>query len=140
MTEGWPPPRHPLPLYGPLTLDETLGPCPPWCDGVHAPGGEEWGVGQFHATFPVELHVDTDDGELLLHASVELVQFPHATRVAGRRIHAVMVWDDASRALQPADLDRIAAGLTEYAAQLRDVAARLVELQADDQNGCCSSI
>lgn len=126
-----PPERHPLPLYGPLIPNEVLGPCPHWCDGIHAPT-EEWGIGQFHSTAPVEIEVDTTTGALALYAMAEITQFPRAEDPAKRQIYISMAWEDGCQEYEPEDIANVADALTGYAEQLRELAARVVELRAAD--------
>ncbi|WP_042400390.1 DUF6907 domain-containing protein [Streptacidiphilus carbonis] len=127
-----PPERHPLPLYGPLIPNEVLGPCPTWCDGIHAPA-EEWGVGQYHSAAPVELEVATTTGMLALRAMAEITQYPRAEDPAKRQIYVSMAWEDGCQEYEPEDIANVADALAVYAEQLRALAVRVVELRAADE-------
>ncbi|TDU05006.1 hypothetical protein EDD99_3491 [Streptomyces sp. 846.5] len=128
LDDDGPPVRHPLPLYGPRTRDETLGPCPPWCGGVHVPR-EEWGVSQFHATQPIELDIEDATGKTLLYATADFYQYLGSDRPEKALIFIELTWQEGGQELHPEDVVAIADGLTGYAKQLRELAARVVELR-----------
>ena len=72
----------------PSTPMETLGPCPPWCDGVHAEGGEQWGISQFHETHPLKAELVVNDFRYEIAEAV-IAQYPRASDPERRNSLAV---------------------------------------------------
>lgn len=116
----------------PLIAAETLGPCPPWCEGVHAEEGERWGISQFHATRPLELHVELGEYEYLVFEA-EIVQYPRATRPERRPAYISLNMSLGDVEMEPEYCEALAVALAGYLPQLRQLAARLVEIRAADR-------
>ena len=115
----------------PSTPMETLGPCPPWCDGIHAEGGEQWGISQFHETHPLTAEVVVDDYRYEIAEAV-IVQYPRASDPTRRRPYISMDLTMGGVEMEPEDIEHLAQALADYLPKLRALAARLVEIQAND--------
>ncbi|MHA6761825.1 DUF6907 domain-containing protein [Streptacidiphilus sp. PAMC 29251] len=115
----------------PSTPMETLGPCPPWCDGIHAEGGEQWGISQFHETLPLKAELVVNDFRYEIAEAV-IVQYPRASDPERRKAYISMDLSMGGVEMEPEDIERLAAALEGYLPKLRWLAAQLVEIRAND--------
>ena len=115
----------------PSTPMETLGPCPPWCDGIHAEGGEQWGIAQFHETRPMTAELVVDDTRYEIATAV-ICQYPRAADPEGRQAHICMDLDLEGVEMGPEEIEHLAVALEDYLPKLRQLAARLVDIREQD--------
>lgn len=121
---------------GVLHANDILGPCPHWCDGVHAEE-QGWGLSQFHETNPLLLRVVIDDIRYRVAEAV-IVQYPRASDPSRRRPYISLDLSMGGVEMEPEDIANLADALTGYLPKLRALAARLVEIRAGelpDQGG-----
>lgn len=115
---------------GPEMPNEFPTPCPPWCDGIHAPE-VGWGLSQFHATQPLDLDFQLN-GETYTVGEIDITQFPAATDPFKREAFISMHLEDPDGEMGPADAEALAAAFELWAGQLRGLAATLARIRADD--------
>jgi hypothetical protein len=112
-------------------MTNAPGPCPHWCAGVHDP---ETGSDQFHQSAPIGLDV-TADGSTVRILEASLTQYPNAEGASRDVYVPVDLGGGDIRAMDAPLLHALANGLESHAEQLRELAARVIELRAVDRGG-----
>lgn len=109
--------------------NEFLGPCPPWCEGEHAPD-ERWGISQFHSTRPLFLDVELG-GEVYRVGEADVTQYPNATDPRRRLpfLFLELSFDDYE--LGPEDFGVLSAALAGFMEQVRQLAERVAVLRTE---------
>ena len=110
--------------------NEFLGPCPPWCGGVHAPE-QAWGISQYHSTRPLYLDVELG-GDVYPIGEADITQYPAATDPLRRLpyLFLELTFDDYE--LSPEETLVLATALNSFLERVRQLAAQLARIRADD--------
>jgi len=108
--------------------DEVLGPCPPRCEGFHAES-LTWGVTQFHATAPLVLSVVMNENEHDV-AHAQLMGYPESQFQPKPFVFVEFTLDCPE--LGPDGVTTLADALDGWLPKVRQLSARLAEIQAQD--------
>lgn len=109
--------------------NEILGPCPPWCEGVHNPR-QGWGQSQFHSTEP--LYLDLELGGVVYRiGEADVTQYPNATDPLQRLPFLFLELDFDDYELGPEDFAVLAAALAGFMEQVRQLSDRVAVLRTE---------
>lgn len=108
--------------------DEVLGPCPAWCEGFHAES-LAWGVTQYHATAPLVLDVVLNGREQDV-AHAQLMGYPESQYQPKPFVFVEFTLDCPE--LGPDAVATLADALDAWLPKVRQLGARLAEIQAQD--------
>jgi hypothetical protein len=103
----------------------ALGPCPPWCSGVHETD-DEAPQDQCHESPPICLDAGPTLG-VLETLDAMLVQYPNAVIETSKVYVIVNVGASDYQAAATEDLEALARGLEVHAQRLRQLARQLTD-------------